>query len=136
MDNEPRVTDDQIRAIATTVSGARVGIGIAMILAPGLTTRLMGLPKKHDNASVRTVARLFGVREAAVGAHAIWATWESPRQPGVYLLNACVDGGDAAVMALALASGKKGERRAAIGAMITAIPVAALWLWLRRVSSG
>jgi hypothetical protein len=136
VDREARISDETIRAIATTVSGARFGIGIAMIVAPGLTTRLMGLPKKHDNASVRTVARLFGVRETAVGAHAIWATWASPRQPGVYLLNACVDGGDAVVMALAAASGKKGERRAAIGAMSTAIPVTALWLWLRRVSSS
>lgn len=127
------LSDERIRAIATGVSAARIGLGAGAVLAPSLVRRLMGLPADQDNASLGMMTRLFGVREIAVGAQLIAAIQASPRQPNLYALNASVDAGDAAVSVMSAIRGG-GARRGAIGAMLAAVPVAGTWLWLRRAS--
>jgi uncharacterized protein YjeT (DUF2065 family) len=126
-------SDDRIRTIATGLSMGRILIGIVAILAPGLARRVMSLPAQQDNASVRMVTWLFGVREIAVGMHVVATVQESPRQPHVYAHNAAVDAGDAAVMLITLARGG-GVRRPAVGSLAVAVPVVATWLWLRQES--
>jgi hypothetical protein len=126
--------ESRIRLVAITISGGRVAIGIATVLVPGIALRMMGLPRDHDNASARMMARLFGVREIALGAAVIAMVQSTPRQPKLYALNAGVDAGDAAVLGLSLAGGN-GVSRAALGSMAVAVPVTATWLWLRRLSA-
>jgi hypothetical protein len=127
------LSNDRIRNIAIGMSAGRVLIGIISILAPGLARRVMRLPAEQDNASVRMMTRLFGVREVAVGMHAVASVQESPRKPHLYTQNATVDAGDAAVLLIALAKGG-GVRRAAVGSLAIAVPVVATWLWLRQES--
>jgi hypothetical protein len=126
------VSDDTIRRVAGLISLGRVGIGLVSVLTPGLARKLLGV--KDDGPGIRMVARLFGVREVAVGAHTLMEVQQQPRQPRIYAMNAAVDAGDAGVMLITLAGGK-GMRRAAASSLFIAVPVVATWLWLRRASS-
>ncbi|MFY9616073.1 MAG: hypothetical protein WAT58_11805 [Candidatus Dormiibacterota bacterium] len=130
----PALSDDRIKTIATGISAARVGVGAIAIVTPGVLRRVMGLPASHHSASLDVFTRLFGVREIAVGMHAMAAVQSSPRQPDVYAYNALVDGADAAVMLVTAIRGG-GARRAAIGGFFTAVPVVATWLWLRQATA-
>lgn len=129
------MSEERIRRLATGISAGRVGAGMIALASPRLLRRVMGLPASHHSASTDMVTRLFGVREVAVGAHAISAVRKSARQPGLYALNAAVDGGDAVVM-LVTAIGGGGARRAAVGGLLTALPVVGAWLCLRRASQA
>jgi hypothetical protein len=125
--------EERIKLVATGISAARIGVGVVAVAAPGLLRRVMGLPASHGSASTDMMTRLFGIREVAVGVHVVGAVRSSGRQPDVYALNAAVDGGDALVMLVTAVKGG-GARRAAIGGLLTAIPVVGTWLWLRRAS--
>jgi hypothetical protein len=123
----------RMRDIATAMSAARASVGAAALLAPRLTSKLMGFPDQHDNPTARMVARLFAIREIALGTFTATQARRNPVQPDLYLLNAAVDLGDAAVCAMTLVGGR-GVARAAAGSLALALPFAATFLWLRGSS--
>ena len=125
-----RVTRDRVRAIGTGLALARAGIGAAAVLAPGLTSRVMGFPPKTDTPATRLVARFFGLREVAMGALTLVVLRRDPSDRRLMAWNAAVDGSDAVLALLALA-GRRGIDRAALGTIALAVPLCTAWLWLR-----
>jgi hypothetical protein len=119
-----------MRTVAMAMSGARAAVGAAAVAAPGITSKLMGFPDGHDNASSRMIGRLFAVRELALAGYTAAQVRRDAVQPDVYLLNAAVDVSDAVVCGLTLL-GRRGVARAAFGSFALAIPFAATFLWLR-----
>jgi hypothetical protein len=120
----------RMRSIATAMSGARAAVGAGALLAPRVTSRLMGFPKQHDNPTARMIGRCFAVRELALAGYTAAQVQRSAIQPDVYMLNAAVDMGDAVVCALTL-FGHRGVARVAAGTLALAVPFAATFLWLR-----
>lgn len=108
------------------MAAGRVLIGAAALFAPGRTSRLLGFPVEQDSPSARLMGRLFGVRDVALGV----LVWKARNDPAfarfVYRLNACVDGGDAASMAVAVA-GRQGIDRAALSSSVPALSAMVGW---------
>jgi hypothetical protein len=108
------------------MAAGRVLIGAAALLAPGPTSRLLGFPAEQDSASARLMGRLFGVRDVALGA----LVWKARNDPAFarfsYRLNACVDAGDAASMAVAVI-GRQGIDRAALASSVPALSAMVGW---------
>lgn len=121
---------DRVRAIGTGLALARAGIGTAAVLAPGLTSRVMGFPADTDTPATRLVARFFGLREVAMGALTLVVLRRDPSDRRLMSWNAAVDGSDAVLAMLALA-GRRGIDRAALGTIALALPLCTAWLWLR-----
>ena len=117
---------DDARVQALGLSAGRVAVGVSALLAPELTGRLFAFPKADLNPSAITLARLFGVREVAIGAANL--LWLSSREPTRTLaaLNLVVDGGDAAACVAGLL-GRRGGARANALTLLVALPVAAVW---------
>ena len=117
---------DDPRRQALGVSAGRTLVGIAALSAPVLTGRLFGFPREDINPSTMTLARLFGVREVAIGAANL--LWLSRREPtrALAALNFAVDGGDATV-ALGGLAGRNGRAAQNVMMLLVALPFAALW---------
>ena len=117
---------EDARKLALGLSAGRTVVGTLALLAPELTGRLFGYPKADINPSTVTLARMFGVREVAIGAANL--VWLSSRPPTRMLagLNLAVDGGDAAVSLAGLVA-RNGRARANLMALLVAAPVAGLW---------
>lgn len=113
----------------------RIAIGATAVLAPGPGSRLLGYPVEQDLPTARLMARLFGVRDIALGA-LVWRTRDEPSLARyVYRLNAWVDAGDAAAMAVAVI-GRQGIDRPALASAALALTGAAGWLNLLRATGG
>jgi hypothetical protein len=125
----------RMRSMATGLSAARAAVGVASLLAPGISAQIMGFPKGHDNATARLVGRLFAVREIALAGYTTTQVLRNAVQPDLYLANAAVDMGDLAVCALTFL-GRRGVARASLGSAVTAAPFVAGWLWLRGSCQG
>jgi len=104
--------------------------GTAAVLAPGLTSRVMGFPADTDTPATRLVARFFGLREVAMGALTLAVLRRDPSARRLMSWNAAVDGSDAVIAALALVV-RRGIDRAALGTIALALPLCTAWLWLR-----
>jgi hypothetical protein len=117
---------DDARTVAMGLSAGRVAIGVSAFVTPEFTGRLFGFPKADLNPSAVTLARLFGVREVAIGvANLLWLSSRRPTRT-LAALNLAVDGGDAAG-GLAGLLGRKGGARANVLTLFVAAPVAAVW---------
>jgi hypothetical protein len=114
------------RGVAGSMAAGRILIGAAALLAPGPTSRLLGFPTSQDSASARLMGRLFGVRDVALGVLVLRARRDPDFARFVYRLNACVDGGDAASMAVALI-GREGIDRAALASSVPALSAMVGW---------
>ena len=110
----------------------RMGIGGLLFFTPGLARRLFGIPAEQDNAAVRVISRLFGIRNMVLGA---WATQVSEQDPEarrlLYRMNAVVDGVDVAVLLVAGIL-NEGLRQAAV--MGGPLGTTALLSWLDLVA--
>ena len=122
---------DLVRAIGPWLAVARVGIVVAAVLTPSLTSKVMGFPPESDTPSSRLVARFFGLREIAMGLLTLTLVRRNPRDRRLMEWNAVVDGSDAILAGIALAH-RRGIDRAALGTLALAVPLCAAWLWLRR----
>ena len=120
----------RMRTVATGLSAARAAVGVASLVAPGISAQIMGFPRDHDNATARLVGRLFAIREIALAGYTTTLVRRSTVQPDLYLANATVDMADLAVCVLTFL-GRRGVARAALGSAVTATPFVAGWLWLR-----
>ena len=116
------------RERATRVGVARICVGSTLLIATGLARRLFGVPGDQDNAALRVVARLFGIRNVVLG------TWVlSARDHGgderrlCYQLNAATDATDLGIL---LVGGVKGEGLWRTAAMGWALGGSALLAWL------
>jgi hypothetical protein len=127
--------ESRMRTVATGLSAARAAVGLSILLAPRLSSRVLGFPLDHDNATARFGGRLFGVRELAVAGYTLSQVQRSVIQPELYLANAAVDVGDLAVSTLTVLGGR-GIGRAALGSGLLAAPFVAGWLWLRGSCQG
>ncbi len=118
--------------LAKQMAVTRIAIGVAALVAPSRTSRLLGFPADQDNATARLMGRLFAVRDIALGVLVLHLPDDDPdRAAAVYKLNAFVDAGDAASMATAIV-GRQGIDRAALASMAIAAPAAAGWVHLAR----
>ena len=105
-----------------TLSGLRAWIGTSAWLAPNLTGRLFGLDP-DDNPQAAFLARLFGIRDAALAAGTLGT--DGPARAKWLQLGVACDLADAAAAYLA---GRNGTipRHAAAMAGVTAVAAAGL----------
>lgn len=82
------------------LSLGRIAIGVSSIASPTFTARLFGL-SPADNPQLGYFARMFGVREIALGGLTLLAKGNARRT--MVLAGMAVDGGDAATGAIGLA---------------------------------
>ena len=62
------------RERATRVGIARIAVGSTMLLTTGLGRRIFGIPAAQDQGGgLRLAARLFGIRNVALGAWTLLA---------------------------------------------------------------
>jgi hypothetical protein len=126
----PEVTPEA-RTLATALGSIKVAFGLAALLAPGLTRRLVRLPAAHDNPSARVMGRLFGWRELALGAMVLASRDQRDRLHALAGVNAAIDLGDAAGNAVPILE-REGITAGAGGMLVTALIGAAAWDRLRR----
>lgn len=121
--------------LAWLLAGGRIVIGLAPIVAARATSRLLGFPEAHDNATTRLMARMFGVRDIGLGVLVI-AGMRHPKLllPPILLFNLAIDLADAAMIVLPLREDGP-MRRAARNSLAFALGGAALWFvtwWIAR----
>src|SRR5438105_1537644 len=59
--------------VVSSMGLARIAIGLAPMVAPATSAKLLGFPASHDNATARLMGRFFGVRDIGLGVLALWA---------------------------------------------------------------
>ena len=112
---------------ALLLAAMRVAIGLAPIVAAGPTSRLLGFPAAHDNATARLMARWFGVRDAGLGALVVMFLSEPAALRRVLWFNLAMDVGDAVMISVPLAR-RQGIDRAALLSLAFALGGAAAWI--------
>jgi hypothetical protein len=129
-------SDDELRRLTAQAAAGRVIIGLAPLLAPGPTSRLLGFPHAHDNPSARLMGRLFAVRDIALGV----LTWQVRNDPALlrhaFRINAAIDVSDMTVAALPPLLGRRAIDRAALSTAAFAFAGANVWLTLLRRSKA
>ncbi|HMJ03452.1 MAG TPA: hypothetical protein VK506_10950 [Conexibacter sp.] len=128
-------SDDKLKRLTARAAAGRVVIGLAPLLAPGPTSRLLSFPRAHDNPSARLMGRLFAVRDIALGV----LTWQVRDDPVLlrhaFRINAAIDASDMTVAALPLLR-RRGIDRAALSTAAFAFIGANVWLTLLRRSAS
>lgn len=83
----------------TRIAVVRIVVGTLGLLANRPVQRAFGLPARHDTPTARALARLFGVRNVALGVWALSVRDDSADvRRRCYELNAAVDVADVAVL--------------------------------------
>lgn len=110
----------------------RVILGVAPFVAARASSRLLGFPAGHDNATARLMARFFGVRDVGLGALVFWALAHPATLGFVLVFNAVTDFGDLAAIAVPLVR-RHGIDRAALASAAFALPAGVAWLTVRAL---
>ncbi len=105
----------------------RALIGLAPIVAAGPASKWLGFPPEHDNPSSRLMARLFGVRDIALGAIAVGAVAGEVSHVFALWLNAACDLGDAAMISMPLLR-RQGIDKGGITSLTFALVGASAWI--------
>lgn len=121
----------RVRSMALRMSAVRAAFGVAAILAPDFSARLIGYPGDQVNPTSRIFGGLFGVRELALAATVVGTRDQPSMLRSALALNAACDLGDAAVAARALRR-REGVDRGAVATITPALVGAASWLSLLR----
>lgn len=109
------------RERATRAGVVRMAVGTTLFLTPGLGRILFGIPQDQDNASVRLLARLFGIRNVVLGGWTLVARDHEPEQRrACYQLNAAVDAVDIVALAIAGITGEGLVQAAIMGSVLGA----------------
>lgn len=104
---------------ATRAAAVRIAVGATLLLTPGLGRVLFGIPTDQDNASLRLLARLFGIRNIVLGGWALVARDHEPDQRrACYQLNAAVDAVDLVSLAIAGITGEGLVQAAIMGSAL------------------
>lgn len=105
----------------------RILLGLAPFLAAGPSSRLLGFPKGHDNATARLMGRFFGVRDVGLGVLVFWGLKHQDALPFLLIFNALTDFGDLVAIAIPLVR-RHGIDRAAFASAAFALPAGLAWL--------
>ena len=116
-----------IRRTAALIAAGRAAVGLATLAAPRAARAVSGLGGE-PGSSERVLARLFAVREAALGAAVLAECAAGVPGRASLMLNGATDAGDAVTLLSALRHG--GARRAAVLGLPLAAAVSATWAWL------
>jgi len=117
---------------ATRIGMVRMAVGALPLAAPGLARVLFGLPKTDDTPTVRTVARLFAIRNLVLG---LWVLSVRDADVGsrrrCHQLNAAVDALDVLVLVWPVVR-RQGLIRFGLGSATLAVSATLAWLELLR----
>ena len=105
----------------------RIVLGLAPFVAAGPSSRLLGFPAAHDNATARLMGRLFGVRDVGLGVLVFYGLQHPDVLPFLVLFNALTDFGDVVAVAIPLV-GRDGIDRGALASGAMALPAGLSWL--------
>lgn len=105
----------------------RVLLGLAPFVAAGPSSRLLGFPKSHDNATARLMGRFFGVRDIGLGVLVFYGLNHPEALPFLLVFNAITDFGDLFAISIPLAR-RQGIDRAALASAAFALPAGIGWL--------
>ena len=122
-------SQDWSRYAGWVLGGGRMAIGLTPIVAPGLYASVLQLPSEQFNSSTLLQARLFGVRDIALGALVAFASRDRRWLRWSAIFNAVVDASDAAMCAAALL-GHQGIDRSAYLTGAFALGGGVLWVAL------
>jgi hypothetical protein len=122
---------------ATRMGIVRIAVGAFPLLAPGPARMVFGLSTKDDTPALRTVARLFAIRNIVLGLLVL-----STRHADVnnrhrcYQLNAAVDAADVLVLVWPVVR-RQGLTRFSLGSANLALCAILSWLeLLKRQKTG
>lgn len=115
-----------LTAFAIALAVGRLLIGVAPVVAAGLTSRLLGFPEAHDNPTARLMARLFGVRDIGLGAIVAMSLHDPAALRRALWLNLAMDLADASMIAIPLVR-RQGIDRAAGLSLAFALGGATAW---------
>lgn len=123
--------DPLARQAALAIAAGRIGIGVGALLATRPALRALGFPE--TDAAGRTLARLTGGRDVALGLLAFAARDDRGALRTATLVGAAVDATDA--LSLGAAAGDPDTRPAGAIGFVSggAAALAGLWAW-RRLS--
>ena len=129
-------TENGVRRATMALGVATTLFGLVPVVAPRVFARAFGIPAGRDPASSTTI-RSVGLRDVVTGVGLCSAALHGGRLPPWLLTRLLVDAGDAAVVALALASGSRDRRLGTLGILASGAAAidALLWQAARRVTS-
>ena len=105
----------------------RIILGIAPFVAAGPSSRLLGFPTAHDNATARLMGRFFGVRDVGLGVLVFYALAHPVALGFLLPFNALTDFGDLFAISIPLAR-RQGIDRGAWMSAAFALPAGLAWL--------
>lgn len=129
--------DPELRRETEKMAAGGFVLGLVAFLFPSRAARVFGFPAEHDNATARTIGRLYAIREAARGVQLTYeARSERGPQPFTIGMNLAIDAADAAMLAAAIRR-RAGITRAAGSIFVFAATTCVFWLRLyRRVAAA
>lgn len=116
-----------IEYIIGAMGVGRVLLGLAPFVAAGASSRLLGFPASHDNASARLMGRFFGVRDIGLGVLVYYGLTHPSALAFVLLFNAVTDFGDLVATAIPIVR-RQGIDRGALSSAAFALPAGIAWL--------
>jgi hypothetical protein len=129
------VNEHDLETLTTTMVVERVVVGALVGLTPGLTVKLFGLPPEADTPLVRYVGRIFGIRNAVLGAMLWEARGDAARLERLATLNAVTEAVDAVSATVPLVR-RQGMDRVAASTFATSLAVMAGFLALRAKAAA
>ncbi|MEO6419908.1 MAG: DUF4267 domain-containing protein [Polyangiaceae bacterium] len=105
----------------------RIILGLAPFVAAGPSSKLIGFPATHDNATARLMSRFFGVRDIGLGVLVFYALAHPAALAFLLLFNALTDFGDLIAIGIPLAR-RQGIDRGAWTSAAFALPAGLAWL--------
>jgi hypothetical protein len=105
----------------------RILLGLTPFVAARQSSRLLGIPAGHDNATARLMGRFFGVRDVGLGVLAFYGLEHTEALAFILIFNALTDFGDLAAIAIPLVR-REGIDRAAWTSVGFALPAGLAWL--------
>ena len=107
------------RERATRIGAARIAVGASTLLPPSLARHILGLRTDEVTGASVFFTRMFGIRNAVLGAWVLSTLDQSKEQRRfVYRVNAAVDAADMAVLVLSALSGRMPKRFFALSAVL------------------
>jgi len=111
------------------IGATRIGVGLTIGVSPRLGGRIFGVPGEQLTATARLLARLFAIRNVALGGYALSVRQASAAERRrCFTLNAAIDVADLAVLVPLLF--RRDLRRAGLMGSALAISAALAWLEL------
>jgi hypothetical protein len=129
------VVNEDLETFTRTMVIERVVVGALVGLTPGLAVKLFGLPPESDTPLVRYVGRIFGIRNAVLGAMLWEVRGDAARLERMATLNAVAEAVDAVSASVPLVR-RQGMDRAAASTFATSLSVMAGFLALRAKAAA